>query len=95
MKSQYLKQIIECLTGYLGIEDDVITADSRLTADLGLSSFDLIELVCDMEEKFRITITPRELINVISVKDLEDMILGKKERTDGGTADEIKEEEAL
>lgn len=55
-----------------------ITLDSKLRGELGLSSFDLVSLVSDVEDKFGITIADEDIVNIITVEDLIKYIESKK-----------------
>ncbi len=51
--------------------DDVeITENSMLEADLGLSSFDVVEIVTEFEEAFGIEIPDRDISRFVCVKDI-------------------------
>lgn len=76
-----MEKVIGCLAEYLGIEEDKINKDSKLVEELGLSSFDLVNLTCEMEEKFHISISPKDLINIKTVCELNDLISSKIENT--------------
>lgn len=52
--------------------DAEITENSTLEADLGLSSFDVVEIVCEFEDAFDIEIPDREIRNLINVGDILD-----------------------
>ena len=47
-----------------------IGLDSVLTADLGLNSMELFDLVCAIEERFGITIPDRLLPKFVTVRDV-------------------------
>ncbi len=51
-----------------------ISENSRLTADLGINSFDLIELICIIEDEFDIEIPDKKLRTLICIKDVMDLI---------------------
>lgn len=69
-----MNEIIECLSEFLGIEKDEIHENSDLANDLGLTSFDLMELSCELEEKFQIKIVAENLVNVKYVYDLKPLL---------------------
>lgn len=53
------------------IKDDVIiTGESKLLFDLGFTSYDLIEMCCQMEETFRIEISDENLAKIETVNDI-------------------------
>lgn len=62
------EQVKEILMDYTNATE--ITEDSMLEADLGLSSFDVVSIVTDFEDKFQIEISDRDIGRFISVKDI-------------------------
>ena len=62
-----LKQIFENFTGN-DLPD--FNEDTLLTADMGLNSFELFDLICEIEEHFGIEIPDRELMKLVTVGDL-------------------------
>ena len=66
------EQIKSVLEQYTGITD--ITEQSTLEADLGLSSFDVVEIVSEFEEIFDIAIKDRDITKFVRVKDIVDYL---------------------
>ena len=62
-----LKQIFENFTGN-DLPD--FNEDTLLTADMGLNSFELFDLICEIEEHFGIEIPDRELMKLGTLGDL-------------------------
>ena len=62
------EQVKEILMDYTNATE--ITENSALEADLGLSSFDVVSIVTDFEDKFQIDIPDRDIGKFISVKDI-------------------------
>lgn len=48
-----------------------ISVESRLREDLGLDSFDLVEMINDLEFEFRITIPDCEIEKIKTIQDVE------------------------
>lgn len=69
------EQVKEILQDYTNATE--ITEDSVLEADLGLSSFDVVSIVTDFEDKFQIEIPDRDLREFISVKDILEYLAGR------------------
>lgn len=63
-------KIVDFLEGYYAISKDNITMESQFETDLGLSSFQLVEMCVDLEEQAGIELDEDELANVITVGDL-------------------------
>ena len=61
-----LKEIIKEHTG----SDIDITEDTVLLTDLGMSSFDLVQLVCAVEDEFDVEIPDKEIKNFKTVGDV-------------------------
>lgn len=51
-----------------------LSRDSILAADLGLSSFELFDVVCEVENHFDIEIPDRVLTTIVTVGDLVDYL---------------------
>ncbi len=56
-----IEKLTEIIKEYTGFDDLVITKDTVLIADLGLSSFDLVQLACIVEDEFDIEIPDRAI----------------------------------
>ncbi len=70
--------VIAVLAEKKGLASDKIRLDSRLEQDLGLDSFDSIEMVFGLEEKFHIKIPDQDIAQVKTVKDVVDYIAHKE-----------------
>ncbi|MBR3815988.1 MAG: acyl carrier protein [Clostridia bacterium] len=65
----------------LSVMDDKsieINIDSRLIADLKINSYDLIELVCKVEDEFDVEIPDKKLRSLITVNDVITLIQSQK-----------------
>jgi len=58
------------LNEYYNISEDVIKPESELVSELGLTSFQLVEMCAQLEEEFDIDIDENELPNIITVNDM-------------------------
>ena len=70
-------KIIEITRQYLTEERSVITADSNLKDDLGVDSFDIMNIIIECEDAFGIRISDEVLGNFVTVKDIEKMLITK------------------
>lgn len=61
-----LKEILKHQTG----NDYDINENTVLVSDLGLNSFDLVQLVCNVEDDFDIEIPDKEIKNLKTVGDV-------------------------
>ncbi len=51
-----------------------VREDSSLMGDLGLTSFDLAVIVSEFEEKFSISVEDRDVVGLVTVKDVVDYL---------------------
>lgn len=51
-----------------------VTPESNLVTDFGLSSLDLAEIVCDIEDEFDIEIPEKDLVKIKTLQDIYDYI---------------------
>ena len=68
------EKINEILLSAMDDKETEITENSKLMAELKINSFDLIELVCKVEDEFDIEIPDKKLRTFITVKDVIDYI---------------------
>lgn len=64
------EELMQMLTEYTGGKVRDIQPDCVLTADLGLNSVELLDLVCLIEEKYDIVIPDRVLQTLVTIKDV-------------------------
>ena len=60
----------ELLVEELQIKEDTITLDAELSADLGINSIELADLVMSCEEQFDLSIDDEDLHRFITVGDI-------------------------
>lgn len=65
-----LDKVIEIISKYQGVEKEKITLQSNLVKEIGLSSFDVTELVCIFEDEFNIEIPDRKISTFQTVEDI-------------------------
>ncbi len=63
-------ELMRILTDYTGGRITDIKPDFVLTADLGLNSVELLDLVCIIEEKYNIIIPDRLLPTLVTIEDV-------------------------
>lgn len=79
MTQDPLERIAALLRLQLMLEEDhQITAESRLVADLGCDSLDLLEALMGVEDEFGIEISDEEGDRVTTVGDLVALVAAKK-----------------
>lgn len=69
--TEKLKEIFET-TAKKKLPD--INESSSLSADLGLNSFELFDIVCAIEDEFGVSISDRDLMKMVTVGDLVSFI---------------------
>ena len=68
------EEIKKILISGLAIDSDTVAAGSKLTNDLGVDSIDALELSAKLEEKFSIEIREEEMREIVTVKDIVNLI---------------------
>lgn len=70
-----MEKLIELIENY--VEVDEITAQSAFKADLGMSSFDTMCLITDIEVAFRVKLKPTDFIAHKTVGEMAEFITSK------------------
>ena len=65
-----LERLNKIIRNYTGDNNITITENTVLISDLGLNSFDIINLVCEMEDEFNIAIPDRAIKELKTVGDV-------------------------
>lgn len=71
-----LKKILEENNG---IDCSELTLDSDLKIEIGLSSYQFVEMCAEIEDEFDIEINDDEMMNITTVRDVIDIIQKKLE----------------
>lgn len=66
------EKVCEIIGKYTEVKN--ITPDSVLTADLGLTSFDVVSIVTDFEEEFNVEIPDSDITGFVTISDIMDYI---------------------
>lgn len=74
------EELLEILHDYTDGKVTDIKPDFVLTADLGLNSVELLDLVCIIEEKYNIVIPDRILQTLVTIKDVVEYLEAKVKR---------------
>jgi len=69
-----LKRLQEIVRRYTDYEEIIISGDMVLRTDLGLNSYELVEMICEVEEAFGIEIPDRAINGLKTVQDVLDYI---------------------
>ena len=78
--NELLEKIINILKEYTDKKDVVITKESTLVEDLGLSSLEMIQLVVEFEDNFNVNVKSRDIPSFYKVEDILNYIKEKKYR---------------
>lgn len=65
-----ISKIKKIIRDYKGINDITITDKTNIKEDLGMSSFDLIQLACAVEDEFDVEIPDRAIKDFKTVGDV-------------------------
>lgn len=65
-----LKEIVEIICEFVEIDASDVTARSSLRTDLGASSFDLMNVAMEIEERFHIRVPDEKLPLIKTVGDI-------------------------
>ena len=64
------ERVKRIISEYQQIPISEINLNSRLLQDIGLSSFDIIGLVCNFEKEFNINIPDKKIVKIRTVEDI-------------------------
>ncbi len=69
-------KVKEIIAEQLGIDGNTITKNSKVIADLGADSLDIVELIMALEDEFGVTVDEDKVQNLVTVGDIVDLIDG-------------------
>ena len=72
-----LEKVVKIIADYQKIDTATVTPDSRLVADLGLSSLDVVMLLCQFEDTFGIEIADEDLMTLQNIQSIADYVQSK------------------
>ncbi|MDD5134148.1 MAG: acyl carrier protein [Phycisphaerae bacterium] len=87
-KDEILKEIQDVLVDALGVDDQEVTPEAKLMADLGAESIDFLDIVFRMEKAFGVKIPREELFPAEALLSSTDFVSGGKLTQKG--LDELK-----
>lgn len=68
------EKIKSLLADQLDVDEDIITMDSDISADLGADSLDVVELIMSIEDEFGIQVPDEKIEDVKTVGDVVNYI---------------------
>lgn len=69
-----IKKVIEILSEFTEMKPEQMTRDTKLVADMGLNSFDVVNIVVAFEEEFDIEIPDRVIKDLQTVGSIADYL---------------------
>ena len=70
-----VEHIRELVSSYANVSADTINDNTRLVGDLGIDSFELINLLAEIEEQLGFELDEREVWNLQKFGDIKDYIV--------------------
>ncbi len=67
-------KVRQIIAEHLGIDESTITENSKVIADLGADSLDIVELVMTIEDEFGVTVEESNLQKIVTVGDIVKLI---------------------
>ncbi len=61
------EELKKTICGYVDVNPEEITEDSRFIEDLGFTSYDFMSLVGELEDQYDIEVNERDVVNVKTV----------------------------
>ncbi|MBN2545839.1 MAG: acyl carrier protein [Spirochaetes bacterium] len=78
-KNEIFAKVKKLIAEVLNINEEIITENSRIIADLGAESLDIVTLLMEFEDAFNMKIPDDEAEELLTVADVIDYILVKVE----------------
>ena len=79
MKQEVFEKLKEIIYDYLGDDEIEINEDSNFIDDIGLSSLDMISIVGEVEDTFKIVVEDNDMPGIKTMADAVEYIIRKKE----------------
>lgn len=73
-----LEELKKIICDFVDIDPDTITEDSVLRTDLGLNSFDLVNVAVAIEKEFNISVPDKQIASIKTVGDIISLIENEK-----------------
>lgn len=54
-----------------------VTGDTSIKSDLQLDSFEIIDLICILEDRYKIEIDEKEVLSLVTVNDICEYLINK------------------
>ena len=63
-------ELINVLVEQLDVPAEKITPSSSFRDDLGIDSLDVVEMLCEVEQRFDVTVPEQDLVKLVTVNDM-------------------------
>ena len=73
-----LEKVKTILSAQFDVEEDTITAETKIADDLGADSLDVVDLLMSIEDEFEIEVPDDEIENIKTVGELVAYIEGSR-----------------
>ena len=73
-----MEEIKKIISDHININSEDININDNLVTNLQINSFDLITIICELEEYFNIEVTEQEIRNIRTINDIYNFIKEKK-----------------
>ena len=74
-----MEKLIKYLADYTDIEESNINGKSELIVDLGLTSYDIVEILCEIEDLYEVEMDNEKIAAMKTVDDIYSEILRLKQ----------------
>lgn len=68
------EKVKDLLVEVAGIDADIVVPSAKLIADLGLNSFDMINLIVAFEDEFDIQVPDKDIHKLTTVEDIVEYV---------------------
>ena len=72
-----LNKIIEILSDFVDFDESEVNAETRLRSDIGLNSFDFVNVAVELEKEFGVKIADKEMSKLRTVGEIETLLQKK------------------
>lgn len=78
MKTEIIEKLTHLAKEYVAEMPEVLAEETKLRTELGLSSFELVSMIGDVEDEFDIEFPDEDIPNIITIGDMVEYIISKQ-----------------
>ena len=71
------ERLKKAITSVIAIEESEFDLNASLVGNFNADSFDLVEIIMNIEDEFKIKIPPDDMVNFTTVREMRDYITAK------------------